>query len=100
MPPAVGGSSGIGAAQPNQVPARDVPARLVPATGEDGDGFRLRRSARFPGLRRDFPKKIYPAAAGDLAAHRKIVYVIQVPGGTGDASPRHGAANEINSKSP
>src|SRR5216684_7924008 len=32
-------------------------ARLVLATGEGGDGFRLRRSVRFPGLRLDFPLK-------------------------------------------
>src|SRR5260370_12205950 len=61
-------------------------ARLVLATGEGGDGFRLRRSVRSPGLRLDFPLKIRPAGPGALAAHPKIVYVIQAPGGTGDGS--------------
>src|SRR5713101_1248697 len=73
-------------------------ARLVLATGEGGDGFRLRRSVRFRGLRLDFPLKIRPAGPGDLAAYPKIVYVIQAPGGTGDASRSDGLARKFDAK--
>src|SRR2546430_14444226 len=56
------------------------------------------RSLRFPGLRLDFPLKIRPAGPGDLAAYPKIVYVIQAPGGTGDASRSDGLASEFDAK--